>query len=366
GEVIDGQPPLPPDTPRWSIYRQPPSLEEQNISIQILETGIKVIDFLCPYPKGGKIGLFGGAGVGKTVLIMELIRNIAIEHKGFSVFAGVGERTREGNDLWLEMKRTGVRKRTALVFGQMNEPPGARFRVALSALTLAEYFRDVEEEDVLLFIDNIFRFVQAGSEVSALLGRMPSAVGYQPTLSTDIGELQERITSTKKGSITSVQAIYVPADDLTDPAPATTFSHLDGTIVLSRKLVEIGIYPAIDPLASNSSILNPSVVGEEHYQLAQQVQQILQRYKDLQDIIAILGVEELSEEDKIVVNRARKLQKFFSQPFFVAEEFTGMPGKYVPLEQTLKGVKGIVEGRYDDLPEQMFYMKGGEEDLKER
>jgi len=361
GEVIDKQPSLPKENLRWSIYRQPPPLEEQNISIEILETGIKVIDFLCPYPKGGKIGLFGGAGVGKTVLIMELIRNIAIEHKGFSVFAGVGERTREGNDLWLEMKKSGVLSRTALVFGQMNEPPGARFRVGLSALTLAEYFRDVQGEDVLLFIDNIFRFVQAGSEVSALLGRMPSAVGYQPTLGTDIGELQERITSTKKGSITSVQAIYVPADDLTDPAPATTFTHLDSTVVLSRKLVESGIYPAIDPLSSTSTILNPQIVGEEHYRLAQDVGKILQRYKDLQDIIAILGVDELSDEDKIIVQRARKLQKFFSQPFFVAQDFTGVAGKYVPLEETLKAVKGIVEGKYDDLPEQAFYMKGGME-----
>ena len=361
GEVIDKQPPLPKENLRWSIYRQPPPLEEQNISIEILETGIKAIDFLCPYPKGGKIGLFGGAGVGKTVLIMELIRNIAIEHKGFSVFAGVGERTREGNDLWLEMKKSGVLSRTALVFGQMNEPPGARFRVGLSALTLAEYFRDVQGEDVLLFIDNIFRFVQAGSEVSALLGRMPSAVGYQPTLGTDIGELQERITSTKKGSITSVQAIYVPADDLTDPAPATTFTHLDSTVVLSRKLVESGIYPAIDPLSSTSTILNPQIVGEEHYRLAQDVGKILQRYKDLQDIIAILGVDELSDEDKIIVQRARKLQKFFSQPFFVAQDFTGVAGKYVPLEETLKAVKGIVEGKYDDLPEQAFYMKGGME-----
>ncbi|OQX54568.1 MAG: F0F1 ATP synthase subunit beta [Candidatus Omnitrophica bacterium 4484_213] len=362
GEVIDKQPSLPKENLRWSIYRQPPPLEEQNISIEILETGIKIIDFLCPYPKGGKIGLFGGAGVGKTVLIMELIRNIAIEHKGFSVFAGVGERTREGNDLWLEMKKSGVLSRTALVFGQMNEPPGARFRVGLSALTLAEYFRDVQGEDVLLFIDNIFRFVQAGSEVSALLGRMPSAVGYQPTLGTDIGELQERITSTKKGSITSVQAIYVPADDLTDPAPATTFTHLDSTVVLSRKLVESGIYPAIDPLSSTSTILNPQIVGEEHYRLAQDVGKILQRYKDLQDIIAILGVDELSDEDKIIVQRARKLQKFFSQPFFVGQEFTGVAGKYVPLEETLKAVKGIVEGKYDDLPEQAFYMKGGMED----
>lgn len=361
GEVIDKQPSLPKENLRWSIYRQPPPLEEQNISIEILETGIKAIDFLCPYPKGGKIGLFGGAGVGKTVLIMELIRNIAIEHKGFSVFAGVGERTREGNDLWLEMKKSGVLSRTALVFGQMNEPPGARFRVGLSALTLAEYFRDVQGEDVLLFIDNIFRFVQAGSEVSALLGRMPSAVGYQPTLGTDIGELQERITSTKKGSITSVQAIYVPADDLTDPAPATTFTHLDSTVVLSRKLVESGIYPAIDPLSSTSTILNPQIVGEEHYRLAQDVGKILQRYKDLQDIIAILGVDELSDEDKIIVQRARKLQKFFSQPFFVAQDFTGVAGKYVPLEETLKAVKGIVEGKYDDLPEQAFYMKGGME-----
>ncbi len=364
GKVIDKQPELPKENLRWPIYRQPPSLEEQDTSIEMLETGIKVIDFLCPYCKGGKIGLFGGAGVGKTVLIMELIRNIAVEHKGFSVFAGVGERTREGNDLWLEMKRSGVLKRTALVFGQMNEPPGARFRVGLAGLTLSEYFRDAEGEDVLLFIDNIFRFVQAGSEVSALLGRMPSAVGYQPTLGTDMGELQERITSTKKGSITSVQAVYVPADDLTDPAPATTFAHLDSTVVLSRKLVESGIYPAIDPLSSNSTILNPRTVGEEHYQLAQDVQKILQRYKDLQDIIAILGIDELSEQDKITVKRARKIQKFFSQPFFVAQEFTGVPGKYVPLEETLKGIKGIVQGKYDDLPEQAFYMKGGGEEIQ--
>ena len=362
GEPIDKRPPLPKENLRWPIHRFPPPLEEQNISIEILETGIKIIDFLCPYPKGGKIGLFGGAGVGKTVLIMELIRNIAIEHKGFSVFAGIGERTREGNDLWLEMKKSGILDKTALVFGQMNEPPGARFRVGLAALSLAEYFRDIEGENVLLFVDNIFRFVQAGSEVSALLGRMPSAVGYQPTLGTDIGELEERITSTKRGSITSVQAIYVPADDLTDPAPATTFTHLDSTIVLSRKLVESAIYPAIDPLESTSIILNPQVVGEEHYQLARQVEKILQRYKDLQDIIAILGIEELSEEDKIIVSKARKIQKFFSQPFFVSEEFTGVSGKYVPLKETLKGFKGIVEGKYDQLPEQAFYMKGAIED----
>lgn len=322
------------------------------------ETGIKVIDLLEPYSRGGKTGLFGGAGVGKTVLIMELIRNIATEHGGYSVFGGVGERTREGNDLWLEMKQSGVIDKTSLVFGQMNELPGARQRVGLSALTLAEYFRDEEGKDVLVFIDNIFRFTQAGSEVSALLGRMPSAVGYQPTLSTEMGQLQERITSTDKGSITSVQAIYVPADDLTDPAPATTFSHLDATTVLSRQISELGIYPAVDPLDSTSRILDPRVVGEEHYQVARSVQQILQKYKYLQDIIAILGMEELSDEDKIVVNRARRIQRFLSQPFFVAEEFTGTPGKYVKLEDTIRGFKGIVEGEYDHLPEQAFYMVG--------
>jgi F-type H+-transporting ATPase subunit beta len=343
---------------RYPIHRSAPRYEDLSIASEILETGIKVIDLLEPYSKGGKTGLFGGAGVGKTVLIMELIRNIATEHGGYSVFSGVGERTREGNDLWLEMKGSGVIDKTALVFGQMNEPPGARQRVGLSGLTLAEYFREEEGKDVLLFIDNIFRFTQAGSEVSALLGRMPSAVGYQPTLATEMGELQERITSTKKGSITSVQAIYVPADDLTDPAPATTFGHLDATTVLSRKIVEMGIYPAVDPLDSTSRILDPRVVGEDHYNTAKVVQQILQKYKDLQDIIAILGMDELSEEDKIVVSRARKIQRFLSQPFFVAEEFTGSPGKYVSLEETIRGFKGIVNGEYDDIPEQAFYMQG--------
>ena len=340
------------------IHRKPPAFEEQSSATEILETGIKVIDLLEPYSKGGKTGLFGGAGVGKTVLIMELIHNIAKQHGGYSVFAGVGERTREGNDLWLEMKQSGVLDRTALVFGQMNEPPGARQRVGLTGLTVAEYFRDEEGRDVLLFIDNIFRFTQAGSEVSALLGRMPSAVGYQPTLATEMGALQERITSTTKGSITSVQAIYVPADDLTDPAPATTFSHLDATTVLSRQIAELGIYPAVDPLDSTSRILDPRIVGEEHYYVAKSVQEILQKYKDLQDIIAILGMDELSDEDKIIVQRARKIQRFLSQPFFVAEEFTGRPGKYVPLEETIRGFKGIVEGEYDDIPEQAFYMVG--------
>ncbi|WP_041446342.1 F0F1 ATP synthase subunit beta [Pseudothermotoga thermarum] len=342
----------------WPIHRPAPKITEQKTEIEILETGIKVIDLLAPFPKGGKIGFFGGAGVGKTVLVMELIRNIAIEQKGFSVFAGVGERTREGNELWLEMKEAGVLENTVLVFGQMNEPPGARFRVALTALTIAEYFRDVEGRDVLLFIDNIFRFVQAGSEVSALLGRMPSAVGYQPTLATDMGELQERITSTHRGSITSVQAIYVPADDITDPAPATTFSHLDAFVVLSRKIAELGIYPAVDPLDSTSKILDPAVVGWEHYKVARGVQEVLQRYRDLQDIIAILGMEELSEEDKLIVQRARKIQRFLSQPFFVAERFTGVPGKYVPISETVRGFKEILEGKYDDLPEQAFFMVG--------
>jgi F-type H+-transporting ATPase subunit beta len=350
---------------RYPIHRPAPRYEDLSTSTEILETGIKVIDLLEPYSKGGKTGLFGGAGVGKTVLIMELIRNIATEHGGYSVFSGVGERTREGNDLWLEMKGSGVIDKTALVFGQMNEPPGARQRVGLSGLTLAEYFRDEEGKDVLLFIDNIFRFTQAGSEVSALLGRMPSAVGYQPTLATEMGELQERITSTKKGSITSVQAIYVPADDLTDPAPATTFGHLDATTVLSRKIVEMGIYPAVDPLDSTSRILDPRIVGEEHYNTAKNIQQILQKYKDLQDIIAILGMDELSEEDKIVVSRARKIQRFLSQPFFVAEEFTGSPGKYVSLEQTISGFKGIVDGAYDDIPEQAFYMQGTMDEVEE-
>jgi F-type H+-transporting ATPase subunit beta len=343
---------------RYPIHRHPPSFEEQSTKVEILETGIKVVDLLAPYSKGGKIGLFGGAGVGKTVVIMELIHNIAIEHGGYSVFGGVGERTREGNDLWLEMKESKVLEKACLVFGQMNEPPGARARVGLSALTAAEYFRDEEGQDVLLFIDNIFRFTQAGSEVSALLGRIPSAVGYQPTLSTDLGELQERITSTKSGSITSVQAIYVPADDLTDPAPATTFSHLDATTVLSRQIAELGIYPAVDPLDSTSRILSPLVLGEEHYQVARSVQKVLQRYKDLQDIIAILGMDELSEDDKLLVSRARKIQRFLSQPFFVAEQFTGIPGKYVRLEDTIKSFQEIVEGKHDDLPEQAFYMVG--------
>jgi F-type H+-transporting ATPase subunit beta len=343
---------------RYPIHRPAPRYEDLSTSSEVLETGIKVIDLLEPYSKGGKTGLFGGAGVGKTVIIMELIRNIATEHGGFSVFSGVGERTREGNDLWLEMKESGVIDKTALVFGQMNEPPGARQRVGLSGLTLAEYFRDEEGKDVLLFIDNIFRFTQAGSEVSALLGRMPSAVGYQPTLATEMGELQERITSTKKGSITSVQAIYVPADDLTDPAPATAFGHLDATTVLSRKIVEMGIYPAVDPLDSTSRILDPKIVGDEHYNAAKSVQEILQKYKDLQDIIAILGMDELSEEDKIVVSRARKIQRFLSQPFFVAEEFTGQTGRYVSLDETIRGFKAIVNGEHDDIPEQAFYMKG--------
>jgi len=342
----------------YPIHRPKPSFEDQDTTTRQLETGIKVIDLLAPYPRGGKVGLFGGAGVGKTVLIMELIRNIATEHGGFSVFGGVGERTREGNDLWLEMKGSGVLEKTALVFGQMNEPPGARMRVALTALAQAEYFRDEEGQDVLLFIDNIFRFTQAGSEVSALLGRMPSAVGYQPTLATEMGELQERITSTKRGSITSVQAIYVPADDLTDPAPATAFTHLDATTVLSRAIVEQGIYPAVDPLDSTSRILAPEVVGEEHYQVARKVQQIIQRYKELQDIIAILGIDELSETDKILVARARKVQRFLSQPFFVAEEFTQTPGRYVALKDTIQGFKEIVEGKHDDLPEQAFVNVG--------
>ncbi|RMG67812.1 MAG: F0F1 ATP synthase subunit beta [Calditrichaeota bacterium] len=357
GEPIDELGPI--ETQKeYPIHRPAPAFEDLRAETEILETGIKVIDLLEPYSKGGKTGLFGGAGVGKTVLIMELIRNIAKEHGGYSVFAGVGERTREGNDLWLEMKQSGVLEKTALVFGQMNEPPGARQRIGLTGLTIAEYFRDEEGKDVLLFIDNIFRFTQAGSEVSALLGRMPSAVGYQPTLATEMGALQERITSTKKGSITSVQAIYVPADDLTDPAPATTFAHLDATTVLSRQIAELGIYPAVDPLDSTSRILDPRIVGEEHYRVAKSVQEILQKYKDLQDIIAILGMDELSDEDKIIVQRARKIQRFLSQPFFVAEEFTGRPGKYVPLEETIRGFKGIVEGEYDDLPEQAFYMVG--------
>ncbi len=351
---------------RWPIHRPAPTLEEQNTSREILETGIKVVDLLAPYLKGGKIGLFGGAGVGKTVLIMELIRNIATEHGGYSVFAGVGERTREGNDLWLEMKESGVLAKTALVYGQMNEPPGARLRVGLSGLTVAEYFRDVENQDVLLFIDNIFRFTQAGSEVSALLGRMPSAVGYQPNLASEMGTLQERITSTVKGSITSVQAIYVPADDPTDPAPATAFSHLDATTMLSRRIVELGIYPAVDPLDSTSRILEPEVVGQEHYNVAREVQRVLQRYKELQDIIAILGMEELSEDDKLIVGRARRIQRFLSQPFFVAEEFTGLSGRYVALSDTIKGFQEIVAGKHDDLPEQAFYMVGSIDEAREK
>jgi len=348
------------------IHRPAPAFTEQAPATEILETGIKVVDLLAPYAKGGKIGLFGGAGVGKTVLIMELIRNIATEHGGFSVFGGVGERTREGNDLWQEMKESGVIDKTALVFGQMNEPPGSRMRVGLTALTMAEYFRDKEGQDVLLFIDNIFRFIQAGSEVSALLGRVPSAVGYQPTLATDVGVLQERITSTKKGSITSVQAVYVPADDLTDPAPATTFAHLDATTVLSRQISEKGIYPAVDPLDSTSRILDPRVVGEEHYSIARQVQAILQRYKELQDIIAILGMDELTEEDKLTVYRARKIERFFSQPFFVAEAFTGVQGKYVPIKETIRGFKEIIEGRMDEYPESAFLMVGTIEEVIEK
>lgn len=343
----------------YPIHREAPGFSEQATEARIFETGIKVIDLICPFLAGGKVGLFGGAGVGKTVLIQELIRNIAQEHGGFSVFAGVGERTREGNDLYNEMVDSGVLDKTSLVFGQMNEPPGARQRVALSGLAMAEYFRDEEGKDVLFFVDNIFRFTQAGSEVSALLGRIPSAVGYQPTLAEDMGKLQERITSTKKGSITSVQAVYVPADDLTDPAPATTFAHLDSTVVLSRAISEIGIYPAVDPLDSNSTIMDPKIVGEDHYQVAREVQRVLQKYKDLQDIIAILGMEELSDEDKIIVNRARKIQQFLSQPFFVAEQFTGASGKYVPLKETIRGFKEILEGKHDDKPEAEFYMKGG-------
>lgn len=343
---------------RLPIHRAAPSYEEQETTSEVFETGIKVIDLLAPYARGGKVGLFGGAGVGKTVLIQELIHNIAKEHGGYSVFSGVGERTREGNDLWLEFQEAKILDKVAMVFGQMNEPPGARMRVGLAGLTMAEYFRDQVGQDVLLFIDNIFRFIQAGSEVSALLGRMPSAVGYQPTLAYDVGSLQERITSTKKGSITSVQAIYVPADDLTDPAPATTFAHLDSTTVLSRAIVEKGIYPAVDPLESNSRILDPIIIGQEHYQVARRVQEILQQYKDLQDIIAILGMDELSEEDKIVVRRARRIERFLSQPFFVAEQFTGTSGKYVPIDETIRGFKGIIEGKYDDLPEEAFLLVG--------
>lgn len=363
GEVIDGLGEVKSEK-KYSIHRSAPTFKEQSTKSEILETGIKVIDLICPFLKGGKIGLFGGAGVGKTVVIQELIRNIAQEHGGYSMFAGVGERSREGNDLYREMKDSGVLEKTALVFGQMNEPPGARARVALTALSMAEYFRDEEGKDLLLFIDNIFRFTQAGSEVSALLGRMPSAVGYQPTLATEMGALQERITSTEKGSITSVQAVYVPADDLTDPAPATTFAHLDSTVVLNRSLSELGIYPAVDPLDSNSTMLDPLVVGEEHYRTARDVQKVLQRYKDLQDIIAILGMEELSDEDKLTVSRARKLQKFLSQPFFVAETFTGTEGKYVKLSDTIRGFREILDGKHDEKSEQAFYMKGSIDEVK--
>ncbi len=365
GQPVDHMGPI--ETENYlPIHRESPKLVDQNTNVEILETGIKAIDLIQPYQKGGKIGLFGGAGVGKTVLIMELIHNIASEHSGVSVFGGVGERTREGNDLWNEMKESGVIDKVALIYGQMNEPPGARMRVGLSALTAAEYFRDFSKQDVLLFIDNIFRFTQAGSEVSALLGRMPSAVGYQPTLATEMGELQERITSTKDGSITSVQAIYVPADDLTDPAPATTFSHLDASTVLSRQIASLGIYPAVDPLASNSRVLDPNIIGEEHYEVTRKVLEILQKYKELQDIIAILGMDELSDEDKETVNRARKIQRFLSQPFFVAEQFSGISGKYVKLEDTIRGFKEIIEGKHDSLPEQAFYMVGTIEEAVEK
>ena len=363
GETIDNGEEIKEDTEHWVIHRDPPSFEDQSPVVEILETGIKVIDLLAPYAKGGKIGLFGGAGVGKTVLIQELISNIATEHGGYSIFTGVGERSREGNDLWTEMKESGVLEKTALVFGQMNEPPGARMRVAETGLTMAEYFRDEKHQNVLLFIDNIFRFTQAGSEVSALLGRMPSAVGYQPTLATEMGELQERIASTKNGSVTSVQAVYVPADDLTDPAPATTFAHLDATTVLSRKIVEQGIYPAVDPLDSTSRILEPDIVGEEHYEVARKVQEILQKYKELQDIIAILGMEELADEDKVTVFRARKIQKFLSQPFHVAENFTGIPGVYVPLKETIRGFKAIIDGEMDEYPENAFFNVGTIDDV---
>ena len=365
GRAIDNKP-QPVTCEKWNIHRDPPSYEEQETTTQMLETGIKVVDLIAPYAKGGKIGLFGGAGVGKTVLIMELINNIAKQHGGISVFAGVGERTREGNDLYNEMQESGVINKTALVYGQMNEPPGARMRVALSGLTMAEYFRDREGQDVLLFIDNLFRFTQAGSEVSALLGRMPSAVGYQPTLATEMGALQERITSTKKGSITSVQAVYVPADDLTDPAPATTFAHLDATTVLDRGIASLGIFPAVDPLESTSRILSPEIVGREHYEVARETQRILQRYKDLQDIIAIMGMDELSEEDKLTVSRARKIQRFLSQPFFVAEQFTGYEGRYVPVKETIRGFKEILEGRHDDLPESAFLFVGSIDEAVER
>ena len=363
GETIDNGEEIKEDTEHWVNHRDPPSFEDQSPVVEILETGIKVIDLLAPYAKGGKIGLFGGAGVGKTVLIQELIRNIATEHGGYSVFTGVGERTREGNDLYHEMQESGVLDKTTMVFGQMNEPPGARMRVGLTGLTMAEYFRDKGGKDVLLFIDNIFRFTQAGSEVSALLGRMPSAVGYQPTLQTEMGALQERITSTKNGSITSVQAVYVPADDLTDPAPATTFAHLDATTVLSRSIVELGIYPAVDPLESTSRILDPRIVGKEHYETARGVQEILQRYKELQDIIAILGMDELSEEDKLVVSRARKIQRFLSQPFFVAGQFTGLEGKYVPISETIRGFREILDGKHDDIPESYFLNAGSIDDV---
>jgi F-type H+-transporting ATPase subunit beta len=366
GQTVDNNPKPVGNKESWPIHRPAPSFEEQETSAQILETGIKVVDLIAPYSRGGKIGLFGGAGVGKTVLIMELIHNIATEHGGYSVFSGVGERTREGNDLWTEMTESGVIDKTALVYGQMNEPPGARMRVALTGLTMAEYFRDIQGQDVLLFIDNIFRFIQAGSEVSALLGRMPSAVGYQPTLTTDVGALQERITSTKHGSITSVQAVYVPADDLTDPAPAATFTHLDATTVLSRQIAELGIYPAVDPLDSTSRILDPHIIGQEHYEVARGVQAVLQKYKELQDIIAILGMEELSEQDKLTVSRARKIQRFLSQPFAVAEAFTGSPGKYVALKDTIRGFKEILSGKYDDLPEGAFYMVGGIEEAVQK
>ena len=366
GETIDNGEEIKEDTEHWVIHRDPPSFEDQSPVVEILETGIKVIDLLAPYAKGGKIGLFGGAGVGKSVLIQELIRNVATEHGGYSIFTGVGERSREGNDLWTEMKASGVLDKTALVFGQMNEPPGARMRVAETGLTMAEYFRDKEHQNVLLFIDNIFRFTQAGSEVSALLGRMPSAVGYQPTLATEMGELQERIASTKNGSVTSVQAVYVPADDLTDPAPATTFAHLDATTVLSRKVVEQGLYPAVDPLESNSRILEADIVGEEHYEVANRVTEVLQKYKELQDIIAILGMEELSDEDKATVMRARKIQKFLSQPFFVAETFTGVPGKYVPLKETIRGFKMILDGEMDEYPENAFFNVGTIDEVIEK
>ena len=366
GQPIDGGAEIPADQERWGIHRNAPSFEDLSPAVEILETGIKVIDLLEPYPKGGKIGLFGGAGVGKTVLIQEMIHNVAMEHGGYSIFTGVGERSREGNDLWHEMQESGVSDKTALVFGQMNEAPGVRMRVALSGLTMAEYFRDKENKDVLLFIDNIFRFVQAGSEVSTLLGRMPSAVGYQPTLAGEMGALQERITSTKKGSITSVQAVYVPADDLTDPAPATTFTHLDATTVLSRKIAEQGLYPAVDPLESTSRILEPSIVGEEHYHIARTVQEILQKYKELQDIIAILGIDELSEEDKLTVKRARMIQRFLAQPTFVAEKFTNIPGVYVPLKETLRGFKAIIEGEMDKYPESAFFNVGTIDDVVEK